>query len=349
MNQRKAIGAGGFALSLLFLPAARAGPETDAYSALIPSSVAALHEKSRLSPGGETSETRRMIRHASLHGYRSAMEELLSSPAWNFTRVISPAAGRVRRSIYMEMSRLAAPLNNAQRAEIPEFYREALDLLIAVTPPLMKKNKDGMTARGLADARNNQPALEVFARHKRIRSAFELDTGDQDSIWSQNISLAPLEKTPLARAAMAEDPEAFWKALEDLFSGPAKDLLSALHSRTSGGDSLFHLLAKAPSHREEFAAGMNALITFIAPSVFYFSKPAGGNLGELLLLRAAAASLMLGLPVSAVFFLTGSPEAGWPLAALSGAGIASGCYAAVTNKASDSVIKSLPLSSFSQL
>ena len=317
-------------------------------SILFRSSVMALYEKSRSLSGVEASEVRRMIQKGSLHGYRAAMEDLLNGPAYEFVRVISPqtARGGGKKSIYMEMSRLAIPEYNANSIKVPEFYQEALNLLIAVTPPLGKMDRNGIQAKDLAKARGNQPVFKTFYRQgRRVKSGFELDANDQESLWSRHISLVPLQETALAQAILAEDPDIFWKELENLMSGPAKDLLSVLHSRTSSGDSVFHLAAKVSSYKEEFAAGMEALITFIVPTTFYFSRdisPAEwtwrgfwDGMG--------AGSLMIGLPMTALHALYGSPETAYMFGAVAVAGITgSVCHAVFRrNKTAKNIIKSL--------
>ena len=326
--------------------------ETRAVSRRIPSSLVALWKKSRSFPGEKNTETRRMIRQGSLHGYRAAMEDLLNGPAWDFVRVISPRrAGKrdynfLTTSIYMEMSRLATAEHNANGIAIPEFYKEALNLLIAVTPPLRKKDKNGMQAYELAKMRKNWPMFEMLSRQGiRIKSDFELDVSRKDSLWSRNISLVPLEKTPLGTAVLAGDTEDFWTALQDLMSGPAKDLLSVIHSRTSGdGRSVFHLAAEGASlsDREEFADGMELLINFITPTTFYFSGTRQENLQKQLWIWSGAAGFMVGLPLSIIFLMKGLPEAGWITGALSAAGLMGSCRAALRpggNQDTDRVIK----------
>ena len=314
----------------------------------LPSPIMALYEKSRFLSGVEQAETRRMIKQASLNGYRAAMEDLLNGPAWDFVRVISPypARGGGRTSIYMEMSRLAIAEYNANLIEIPDFYQEALDLMIAVTPPLGKKNKNGMRAKDLAKAKENWPAFKTFYRQgQRIKSAFELDTGDQESLWSRNISLVPLQETALARAVLAEDSDAFWRELENLMSGPAKDLLSLLHSRTSGGDSIFHLAAGVSSYKEEFADGMEALVMFAAPSSFYLSRNISRKewIWQEFWTGTGMGAVTIGMPMAMYHAFTGFPETAWLWGAAAAAGAAGSlCHLAFSrNKAARNIIRSL--------
>ena len=316
----------------------------------IPSSAAAAWEKSRSLSGVEQSQARRMIKQGSLNGYRMAMQDLLNGPAYEFVRAVSSLPGgkllplsEITKSVYNEMTLAAAPWPPwGNKTAVPEFYQEAVDLLIAATPPLMKKDRSGLTAWESALIRENQPLLKVFQRHKRIRSSFELDISDQSSLWSRNIPLVPLQGAPLAQAVLAEDAEAFWKELEALFEGPAKELLSVLHSRTSGGASIFHLAAGVSSHREEFAAGMDALITFIAPTIFNFQKTSQSESeADKFLRRAGAAAFLLGLSAAGAFAFTGHSEAAYAAGAVSAAGTAGLCRWIFYNKDTDSVIRSL--------
>ena len=57
----------------------------------------------------------------------------------------------------------------------------------------------------------------------------------------------------------------FYKALEALYSGPAKDFFAVMHSQTEAGESVFHLLAKVQSQQKNFASGTGQMIISVLP------------------------------------------------------------------------------------
>ena len=321
-------------LAALFAPAAGLAANADDPESAI--------EKTGLDPAAAAAQAVTAAGAADLHGYRAAMESFLSAPARIFAQTVSAPSVQRGRNIYETLSGWLTSGPNGQTMHDSDFYQEALDLLIAITPPLGKKDKDGMTAMRSAKMRGNKPLAQVLRKHKRIKSAFELDAGDKGSFWSRSIlPSVPLEETALAQAVLREDPKAFSAALEVLESGPARDFLSLLHSRTSDGDSLFHLTARVSSHREEFAAGIDSLITFISPKRFYLSTRMGETAKEKFWENAAAAAAGGG---SAGFILLtpAYPEAGGAAGILALAGAAAICHQAIfINKETDQIIKSL--------
>ena len=280
------------------------------------------------------------VEQPDISGYRTAMEDFLAVPAYIFAQTLS--SERTARGPLISETLSAyftRDPSSGKLIQYKELHKEAVNLLIAVTPPLGKKDKNGMTAWRSAKTQKNKPLSQVFRKHRRMRSAFELDRADGD-FWNRNIPLVPLEETALAQAVLREDPRAFYIALEDLKVGPARDFLSLLHSRTSDGESIFHLSAGVSSHRESFAAGIDSLITFIAHKKFYLSLSAETPMEKFWFEAAAAA---LGGGSAAALFLTASgyPEAGGAASALALAGLMKFCRQAFTHKDTDSIIKSL--------
>ena len=280
------------------------------------------------------------VERPDLFGYRIAMEDFLAVPADIFAQTLS--SQRTSRGPLISETLSAyftRDPSSGQLTPAKGLHKEAVDLLIALTPPLGKKDKNGMTAQQAAKAQKNKPLSQVFRKHRRIRSAFESDAAEND-FWNRNIPLVPLEETALAQAVLREDPTAFHAALKDLRAGAARDFLSLLHSRTSDGDSIFHLLARVSSHRESFAGGADSLIVFIAPKKFYLS-PSEETAAEKFWFEAAAAALGGGSAAALFFAVSGYPEAAGAASALALAALAKFCRQAFTHKDTDPIIKSL--------
>ncbi len=278
------------------------------------------------------------ILRAQVHAYRREMEDLLQESAVDFFRVVKAKADG--KTVWTHMTGIKKKASSFQNEISQAFYGEALNLLIAVTPPLGKEDQSGLRAWELAKEKGHRPLYWVFQKHKRIQSRFELDTADKDDFWGRQITLIPLERHPLAQAVLREDPEALYRAVRDVLSGPAKDFLSLLHSRTSDQKTLFHLFAEAKSHQEEMARAMDALIAFSAPNHVNFVKRARDyQLKDNLALAVGWSSLLLGLPSSAHFFISGQEALGTFTFLLSAVGLSWCERSFKTNKVSDSVIK----------
>ena len=215
------------------------------------------------------------IQDGRIYAYRRELEDALKESAFDFFRTVKSQDESF--SIFNKMTKV--PKENAIETLQPRnqlydtaFYEEALNLLIAVTPPLGKQDREGLKASDLAQLKENQALYSVLQKHNRIQSRFELEPGDKTDLWGRHISLIPLEKHPVAQAIVLEDPKALYQALEEAFSKPAKDFLSLLHSRTSDHKTLFHLAAEVKSHQAEIAQAIDSLITFSAPNQINFVK-----------------------------------------------------------------------------
>ena len=65
---------------------------------------------------------------------------------------------------------------------------------------------------------------------------------------------------PLFSAVLKEDKEFYSKEMQSLLNGPVKKFSEALLFKTGNGDSIFHLMAGAQSHKEFFAQEMKNLL-----------------------------------------------------------------------------------------
>ena len=138
-----------------------------------------------------------------------------------------------------------------------------------ILPSLGAKDKHGQDALEAAQVWKNKEVYRVFNEYyvykgSKLYAIPEISEADRfySHLWGE-IPQIQLEETPLAQGILRGDHEAFRKALEELYSGPAKNLFSLLHSKTEEGDTLFHLVAKVQSHQEEFAREIEGLINFI--------------------------------------------------------------------------------------
>ena len=139
------------------------------------------------------------------------------------------------------------------------------ELTSIITPYLGTKDKQGRDALVTAKTLNNQPVSDVLLKYSdKSEEMPELSETQRfkTHLWGF-IPQITLEDTPLAQGVLQEDPQAFHKALQDLYLGTAANLLAVLHSKTKEGDTLFHLVAKVQSHQEEFARGIEEFMEFI--------------------------------------------------------------------------------------
>ncbi|MCY4512355.1 MAG: hypothetical protein OXB86_01555 [Bdellovibrionales bacterium] len=137
------------------------------------------------------------------------------------------------------------------------------ELIGLSTPPLYRENKQTRSPATTALIHGNRKVHEVFRKYP-VTVIPDLYILQKSSIWRQ-IFQTKLEDTPLAQAILKEDPQAFYEALKNLYSGSAKDFFSVWHSTTEAGDTLLHLAAKVKSHQEEFAGGIEELLEFATP------------------------------------------------------------------------------------
>ena len=141
-------------------------------------------------------------------------------------------------------------------------FFKLIDLL---SLPLFQKNKNGQNTLETAFSHRNKEIHEIFDGYNWANSNLgSHELSERHILWRQIIQ-TKLEETPLAQGVLRGDPEAFRKALEELYSGPARNFFTVLHSRTEEGDTLFHLVAKAQSHQEEFAREIEKLIELVIP------------------------------------------------------------------------------------
>lgn len=152
----------------------------------------------------------------------------------------------------------------SEEMENPEIFFHVVDLLYALFPPLEKKDEYGRTALEVAEVWNNQAVYDTLLRYGQMVSEYSLYKFRGDRIWDQ-IPKIKLEETALIQAILEEDFVGFHKALEALYSGPAKDFFAVMHSRTEAEETVFHLLAKVQSHQKPFASGAGQMIRFVLP------------------------------------------------------------------------------------
>ena len=158
------------------------------------------------------------------------------------------------------------------------FDHEAWDFLVAFTPPLGKKDGEGRTALKVAKDSENWRVYDTIYRLNN-KADYELDKNDVTSIWSRNIPVVELEKTKIGKALIDSDFETFAREIERLVSSaPAYELLSFLHSRTSNGETPFHLIAKVKRHEEKFASKTKEFMEFVLiPDALFWTKKAGDS------------------------------------------------------------------------
>lgn len=287
------------------------------------------------------------IQDGRIYAYRRELEEALQSSAFDFFRMMKSEEKGF--SIFSQMTRVPQKNTNStvqQNKQLYDtaFYAEALNLLIAITPPLGKQDRKGFNASDLAQMEGNQEFYTVLQKHSRIQSRFELKPGDKTDFWANQIKLIPLEQHPVAQAILSENPKALYQALKVAFSNPAKDFLSLLHSRTTKEHkSLFHLSAEVKSHKAEIAQAIDGLITFSAPNKINFAKNGydyhKATSKEIIAMGAGWAGLIVGLPSSAHFFLSGQGGLG-TLSFLLAAGSLGFCQRVFnSNSKTDSIIK----------
>ena len=275
-----------------------------------------------------------------VHAYRREMENALQESAVDFFRVVKAEDGG--KTIWRHMTGIKKKNSSALHDEIRQaFYEEALNLLIAITPPLGKKDQRGLSAWELAREKGHRPLAWVFLKHNRIQSRFELDTKDKDDFWGRQINLIPLETHPVAQAVLREDPSALYSAVWSVLSGPAKDFLSLLHSRTKDQKTLFHLFAEVKSHQKEIAQALDVLVNFSVPNrVNFVKREHDVQFMDVVAQGFGLSSLFLGLPSSAHFFSSGQVGAGAFAFLLSAVGLGLCERSFRSNKTVDPIIKS---------
>ena len=226
-----------------------------------PSSLLSLLQKTQDQPSLDLRATTlgQAVQKGNIHAYRIEMEKLLNDSTVTFIKEVNAVTSH-GVSIFPLMELIGKQRENTN------FHKEALSLYIALHPPLGKKNKEGMKALDIAQAEGNTDVDKVLFKYHKIVSNFELNS-EKDNLWSQNLTLVDLEKTPLAQAILKEDSQAFYKEIEKLLLSPAKELLSLLHSQTKEGEGLFHLTARVKSRQKDFAQGIEMIINFILPPI----------------------------------------------------------------------------------
>ena len=214
---------------------------------------------------------------------RREIKKLLDSPTVDFFKAIS-SVGESGEGIFefMNSSWIVKIFQNENIEELQEltrdgglslFIRKAEDrkdpfsvineLTDIISPHLGTENRQGLNALETAQLSNNRAIYNVLLKHnnesKSQISEFPESERFYLHLWGE-IPKIKLEDAPLAQAILNENPEAFRKALRELYSGPAKNLFAVLQATTAEGDTLFHLAARVQSHQEEFARRIEKLI-----------------------------------------------------------------------------------------
>ncbi len=105
-----------------------------------------------------------------------------------------------------------------------------------------------------------------------------------------------LESSDIGRAAIAESPEAYSRAFQELSNSPPGAIASAFGAETAQGENLFHLMARAKTHREFFAGEILYAAAFLSnklpaslSSLYYWMIEHKNQKGETPLETARAA------------------------------------------------------------
>lgn len=204
----------------------------------------------------------------SVSSYLMEMENLIKAPAREILEISNGGKDLPGSDLFNILIDL-----NSRR-----FDYEAWDFLVAFTPPLGKKDREGRTALKVAKDLGNWRIYDTIYRLNN-KANFELDKNDMTNIWSRNIPIVELEKTEIGKALINSDFETFAREIDRLISSaPAYELLSFLHSRTSNGETPFHLIAKVKRHEEKFASKTKEFMEFVLiPDALFWIKKAGDS------------------------------------------------------------------------
>ena len=202
------------------------------------------------------------------HAVRIELTKMLQDPAEEFSQKIKAVHQQDYQDIFYLVKALESIRSQLDLTEqdFSQIVEDITNTLILLLPPLKKQNKAGLTAEDIGKLQGNQAFLQWFRSHKVIASNYEFY--EDKSLPEEVIRLLPhvnLEKTALIQALSAEDPKLFLKEIADLKKGPIAHLLGVLHSRSSRGDTIYTLVAKAKTHQQEFVQGLDDLTQFILP------------------------------------------------------------------------------------